>query len=203
MRLPRPIALSVLLGVAGLAASAGELFPLSEVRAGMKGTGRTVFQGREIEEFQVEILGVLENVGPKQSIILARLAGGPLAETGVMAGMSGSPVFLDGKPAGAIAFTFPFSKEPIAGIRPIEEMIASQRNGRVRSPSSEAAAGDALPRRSRRTDRRAVQRRVARSHSVDFPRASRNWCRSPRRSTWPAFLNGLSIYLDLGCGNWG
>ncbi len=140
MRLPRPIALSVLLGVAGLAASAGELFPLSEVRAGMKGTGRTVFQGREIEEFRVEILGVLENVGPKQSIILARLAGGPLAETGVMAGMSGSPVFLDGKLAGAIAFTFPFSKEPITGIRPIEEMIASQRNGRVRSPSSEAAA---------------------------------------------------------------
>ncbi len=140
MRLPRLIALPVLLGVAGLAASAAELFPLAEVRAGMKGTGRTVFQGREIEEFQVEILGVLKNVGPKQSIILARLAGGPLAETGVMAGMSGSPVFLDGKPAGAIAFTFPFSKEPIAGIRPIEEMIASEQSGREGAASSEAAA---------------------------------------------------------------
>ena len=140
MRLPRLIALSVLLGAGVFAAAAAELFPLAEVRAGMKGTGRTVFQGREIEEFQVEILGVLKNVGPKQSIILAKLAGGPLAETGVMAGMSGSPVFLDGKPAGAIAFTFPFSKEPIAGIRPIEEMIAPEQSGRARSPSSEAAA---------------------------------------------------------------
>ena len=140
MRLPRLTALLVLLGVTGLAASAAELFPLADVRAGMKGTGLTVFQGRKIEEFQVEILGVLENVGPKQSIILAKLSGGPLAETGVMAGMSGSPVFLDGKPAGAVAFTYPFSKEAIAGIRPIEEMIAADQSQGARPASSEAAA---------------------------------------------------------------
>ena len=131
----------VLVCLAGLEASAADLFPLSEVKAGMTGTGRTVFEGRKIEEFQVEILGVLNNVGPKQSIILARLAGGPLAETGVLAGMSGSPVYLDGKPAGAIAFTFPFSTEPIAGIRPIEEMIAPSAESReARAPGDVAAA---------------------------------------------------------------
>src|ERR1700682_2097244 len=100
------------------------VFPLSEVRAGQHGIGKTVFQGNKIEEFQVEILGVLENVGPRQSIILARLSGGPLQETGVMQGMSGSPVYMDGRLVGAVALAFNFSKEPIAGIRPIEEMLA-------------------------------------------------------------------------------
>jgi len=99
------------------------LFPLKDIRAGMHGTGRTVFSGGRIEEFQVEILGVLDNMGPKESIILARLSGGPLEQTGVMQGMSGSPVYLDGKLAGAVALGFAYSKEPIAGIRPIEDMI--------------------------------------------------------------------------------
>ena len=58
----------------------------------MRGSGRTVFQGNQVEEFQVEILGVIENIGPKESLILARLSGGPLEHTGVMQGMSGSPV---------------------------------------------------------------------------------------------------------------
>lgn len=77
-----------------------------------------------MEEFQVEVLGVLENLGPRQSIILARLSGGPLASTGVMQGMSGSPVYIDGKLVGAIALSFPLSKEAIAGIRPIEDMLS-------------------------------------------------------------------------------
>ena len=89
----------------------------------MRGTGRTVFSGNRIEEFQVEVLGVLDNMGPRESIILARLSGGPLQETGVMQGMSGSPVYIDGKLVGAVALGFAFSKEPIAGIRPIEDMI--------------------------------------------------------------------------------
>ncbi|MCX6623602.1 MAG: hypothetical protein NTY38_21560 [Acidobacteria bacterium] len=100
------------------------IFPLKQVRAGMMGTGRTVFSGSRVEEFKVEILGVLDNVGPKQSLILARLSGGPLQQTGVMQGMSGSPVYLEGRLAGAVAMAFPFSKEPIAGIRPIEDMLA-------------------------------------------------------------------------------
>ena len=89
----------------------------------MRGTGRTVFNGNNVEDFDVEILGVLENIGPKESLILARLSGGPLEHTGVMQGMSGSPVYIDGKLIGAVAMAFPFAKDPIAGIRPIEAML--------------------------------------------------------------------------------
>jgi hypothetical protein len=98
-------------------------FPLREVRAGMKGVGRSVFAGGRIEEFQVEILGVLENSGPKQAIILGRLSGPAMDRAGVLQGMSGSPVFLQGRLAGAVALAFPYAKEPICGIRPIEEMV--------------------------------------------------------------------------------
>lgn len=106
---------------AGQPASPG-FFPLKDVKPGMTGVGRTVFHGSKIEDFQVEILGVLHNTGPQQSIILARLSGGPLEKTGVLAGMSGSPVYIDGKLVGAVALAFPFSKDPIAGITPIEQM---------------------------------------------------------------------------------
>jgi hypothetical protein len=116
--------LIVILIVASNLFSQTAIFPLREVRAGQRGVGKTVFSGNKIDEFQVEILGVLENQGPKQSVILARLSGGPLAETGVMEGMSGSPVYIDGRLVGAVALAFSFAKEPIAGIRPIEEMLA-------------------------------------------------------------------------------
>lgn len=101
--------------------------PLEDVKPGMRGIGKTVFKGNKVEDFQVEILGVLENLGPKQSIILGRLSGGPLEKTGVMQGMSGSPVYVNGKLLGAVALTFSFSKEPIAGIRPIREMLEVER----------------------------------------------------------------------------
>ena len=110
------------------------IFPLKEVRAGQHGIGRTVFSGDKIEEFQVEVLGVLENLGPKQSIILARLSGGPLEKTGVMQGMSGSPVYIDGRLAGAVALAFPFSKESIAGIRPDRRHAPAGRPCPARSP---------------------------------------------------------------------
>ena len=98
-----------------------ELFPLEDVRPGMKGTARTVFSGSETQEFNVEILGVLPGFpGPRQSAIIGRLSGSNVERTGVFAGMSGSPVYIDGKIVGAIAFSFPFSKEPIAGITPIK-----------------------------------------------------------------------------------
>jgi hypothetical protein len=99
------------------------IFPLSQAKRGLIGIGKTVFEGDRVEDFRVEVLGVIENLGPKQSIILARLSGGPLEKTGVMQGMSGSPVYIDGKLLGAVALTFAFSKEPIAGIRPIQEML--------------------------------------------------------------------------------
>lgn len=98
--------------------------PLSEIRPKQKGTGYTVFSGEKVEPFDVEILGVLVNAGPRQSIILAKLSGGPLAHTGVLQGMSGSPVYVGGRLIGAVALAFSFSKDPIAGIRPIEEMLA-------------------------------------------------------------------------------
>ncbi|MDP9113772.1 MAG: hypothetical protein M3O20_08830 [Acidobacteriota bacterium] len=117
------VALVFTLSFASLGMAAPDIFPLKDVRAGQHGVGRTVFSGSKVEEFQVEVLGVLENLGPRQSIILARLSGGPLANTGVMQGMSGSPVYIDGKLLGAIALSFPLSKEAIAGIRPIEDML--------------------------------------------------------------------------------
>jgi hypothetical protein len=98
-------------------------FPLRDIRAGMRGTGRTVFSGDRVEDFNVEILGVLDNFGPKESLILARLSGGPLEHTGVMEGMSGSPVYIDGKLVGAVAMAFPYAKDPIGAIRPIEDMV--------------------------------------------------------------------------------
>jgi len=115
--------LVVALAVARLIHAAPDIFPLKDVRAGQHGVGRTVFAGNRVEEFQVEVLGVLDNVGPQQSIILARLSGGPLAETGVLQGMSGSPVYIDGRLAGAVALGFSEAKVAIAGIRPIEEML--------------------------------------------------------------------------------
>ena len=103
------------------------IFPLSELKPGMKGKGRTVFAQQKMEEFDVEIIGALENSSPKQTMVLARLVGGPLANTGVIAGMSGSPVYIDGKLLGAVAFGFGFSKEAIAGITPYVEMTALSR----------------------------------------------------------------------------
>jgi hypothetical protein len=100
------------------------LFALEDLRPGMKGVARTVFSGSETQDFGVEILGVLPGFpNPRQSAIIARLSGSNVEKTGVFAGMSGSPVYIDGKLVGAIAFSFPFSKDPIAGITPIKQMI--------------------------------------------------------------------------------
>ena len=114
-----------------LSAQSAKFMSVDEVRPGMKGYGKTVFQGTKIEQFDVELIGVLKNSGPKQDMILARLSGGPLAKTGVIAGMSGSPVYIEGKLLGAVAFAFPFATEPIAGIQPIQQMLGllDQKNG--------------------------------------------------------------------------
>src|SRR5687768_1496125 len=100
-------------------------YPIEQIRPGMVAKGYTVWQGDTIEPFDVHIIGVLRNViGPRRDLILAKLEGGPLAHTGVIAGMSGSPVYLDGKLIGAVSYSLgAFSKEPIAGITPIAEMI--------------------------------------------------------------------------------
>jgi hypothetical protein len=111
------------------------ILPLNQIKVGMKGKGRSVFEGNKIEEFDVEIIGVLKNVEPKRSLILAKLQGGILENTGVIAGMSGSPVYVDGKIIGAIAYSMgTFVKEPIAGITPIADMISISEE-RIKGPS--------------------------------------------------------------------
>lgn len=140
----RPVVVGLALAalcLMNLSASPARL-PVDEVRPGMVGVGRTVFEGDRIEEFRVHVLGVLRNVmGPSRNLILARLEGGPLATTGVIAGMSGSPVYVDGKLMGAVSYSLgAFSKEPIAGITPIDEMI----DATSRSEPRRAQAAPAL-----------------------------------------------------------
>src|SRR5437867_3125356 len=102
-----------------------QTIPLSKIHTGMRGVAYTVFEGVKPEPMEVEVLGILKNAnGPKGDIILVRLHGTKAEYTGVVAGMSGSPVYLDGKLAGALAFRIgEFSKEPIAGVTPIAEML--------------------------------------------------------------------------------
>ncbi len=117
--------------------------PLDQIHEGMEGTALTVFQGVKPESMDVEVLGVMRNVnGPKGDIILVRLHGAKPEYTGVVAGMSGSPVYFDGKLAGALAFRIgEFSKEPIAGVTPIEEML--EINALDHSPAQGPAQGPA------------------------------------------------------------
>ncbi len=103
-------------------AVAEEVMPLSQVQRGQKGYGVSVFAGTARERFEVEVLGVIHDLSPNVSYVLARLSGRGLEDSGVIAGMSGSPVYIDGKLVGAVAFSWPFAKEAIAGITPIEAM---------------------------------------------------------------------------------
>jgi len=117
---------------------AGEpTLPIKDITPGMEGIGRTVFEGSRVEDFKVHILGVLQNIiGPSRSLILARLEGGPLATTGVIAGMSGSPVYVDGRLIGAVSYSLgQFSREAIAGITPIDEMVDAT-SSTARRPST-------------------------------------------------------------------
>ena len=138
-------------------------YPVDQLKPGMVATGFTVFEGTQVEEFKVHILGVMHNViGPRRDLILARLEGGPLAQTGVIAGMSGSPVYIDGQLIGAVSYSLgAFSKEPLAGITPISEMI-------------EAAALDA-PRPP--ALRARLETPVTRESLADALRASLSWTR--------------------------
>jgi hypothetical protein len=95
---------------------------VDEIRAGMKGTGRTVMHGTRVESFNAEVLGVLKNTSPGRDMVLCRLSGLNLEKTGVIAGMSGSPIYIEGKLLGAVAYAWAFGKEPIAGITPFSQM---------------------------------------------------------------------------------
>src|SRR6478609_4372238 len=135
------LALSLFLATSALSivGAAPQQLAVADIRPGMVGVGRTVFEGTRVDEFTVRIIGVIENViGTHRNLILARLEGGPLANTGVIAGMSGSPVYVDGRLIGAVSYALgAFSKEPIAGITPIAEMTDSATlAGSVRPPGA-------------------------------------------------------------------
>src|SRR4030042_1783009 len=132
MRPSRPLAslLAVALLAApgfGQAAPARNIYPLKQVRAGQRAVAKSVFKGTTIESFHLEIIGVIHKFEGTRSVILARVLDGTVVkrQSGIIAGMSGSPVYLEGKLAGAIALAWSFSKEPIAGITPIEEVLAA------------------------------------------------------------------------------
>ncbi len=124
----KPLLLAVFLCLAPLLAEGTATLGVGEIRAGMKGYGRTVFQGGKIERFEFEVLGVQKNSAPGRSRIMVRASGGPLAETGILAGMSGSPCYIDGKLIGALSTGLLFEKEPIGGITPIGEMLEQLRD---------------------------------------------------------------------------
>src|SRR6202045_5357131 len=126
-RMLRALCLALTIAVLSLAASAqsNEILPLDQVRPGMQGYAYTIFSGDQVEKFDLEVIGVMPNfLGPRQSIILVQLKGPKVERTGVVAGMSGSPVYLDGKLAGALSLKLGiFTKDPIAGVTAIEDVV--------------------------------------------------------------------------------
>src|SRR5712692_1627920 len=136
----RPLAISLaILTLLVAAAAAAETMPLSQIQKGMRGYGVTVFEDNRLDKFDVEILGVLHNIGPSQNLILARIDSPMVKRAGVIAGMSGSPVYIDGKVIGALAYSWQFAKEPVAGITPIEEMLKIADLGKTTSSAVVAA----------------------------------------------------------------
>lgn len=124
-----------------------EFMPVADLKPGMKGIGKTVFHGTEVQDFDIEVKGILKNARPKSDLILLQLSGGPLEESGVIAGMSGSPVYVDGKLVGALAFALgTFPKEPLAAAIPIEDILTPEDFGAVgmQLPRSESF-GDITP----------------------------------------------------------
>jgi hypothetical protein len=129
-------------------ARAGEPDPNSywdvgQIRPGMKGVGRTVMVGTTLEEFGAEVLGVMRDVSPGRDMVLCRLTGCNLEHAGIIQGMSGSPIFIDGKLLGAVAFAWEFAKDPIAGITPFSQMIQYVRSNdrRIAAESKDAKEG--------------------------------------------------------------
>ncbi len=121
------------------AADPPAIIPLDEIKPGMTGEAYTIFAGDQIEKFDLDVIGILPNLlGPKQSVILVQLRGEKVEHTGVVAGMSGSPVYINGKLAGALSLKFGiFNKEPLAGVTPIEDML--------KLPSGDEPAGSKAP----------------------------------------------------------
>jgi hypothetical protein len=167
------------------------LMPLDQIHEGMRGTALTVFQGVKPESMEVEVLGVMHNVnGPKGDIILVRLHGTKPEYTGVVAGMSGSPVYFDGKLAGALAFRIgEFSKEPIAGVTPIEEMMEINALDR-RPPPARAKLPGAGRQDAAHPSQGGSTQTASPGENSTFPRQSLNNYLTPIDT--PLVFNGFS-----------
>ncbi len=166
------------------------VMPIDDVKVGMKGIGRTVFRGDTIEEFGVEVLAIMHRTRPQGDLILFRGEGETLEHAGIIAGMSGSPVYIDGKVVGAVAFAYPNGKDPIGAITPIGEMLtlfdgdlslppAGEEDGKVttelpRSDLNERASWD---------DASAADDAPSHRLGVDF------------QQLWDRFVNGESVVL--------
>src|SRR6476646_68886 len=100
-----------------------EFWSVDQVKAGMKGQGKSVIKGVKIDTFDAEVIGVLKNTAPGRDLVLCRLSGMNLDKTGVIQGMSGSPIYINGKLLGAVAYAWAFGKEPIAGVTPFSQMV--------------------------------------------------------------------------------
>ncbi len=168
-------------GPTGATGPAGALptISIAEVQRGQRGYGLSVFAGTEPERFDVEVIGVMRNVSPDVSYILARLTGNGLEKSGVAAGMSGSPVFLDGRLAGAVAFSWAFTNEAIAGITPIESMrqLSGLKPQPITPPPPPVNLSDLLAGRIPR-DLLATQLAKLRPRFVDGAAAAVQWSTS-------------------------
>src|SRR5262249_18666932 len=125
-----------------------EALTVDQIRPGMRGIGKSVFQGTRIETFKIAVLGVLRKIDFGGDMILIRVESGPVVSRGqgVSAGMSGSPIYVDGKLIGALAYAWPFAKEPLAGVTPIHQMLEAYEPGSsgMRSTGTLAPAGRPL-----------------------------------------------------------
>jgi len=159
--------------------------PVDQIHAGMRGVAYTVFEGVKPEPMDVEVLGVLHNVnGPKGDIILVRLHGTKVEYTGVVAGMSGSPVYIDGKLAGALAFRIgEFSKEPIAGVTPIADML--EINALDKSPAEETSV-------TRPTVTNAAGKTAAPGDAVSLSTSGQDYSNYLKPIETPLVFNGFS-----------
>jgi hypothetical protein len=115
---------------------------VGQIRPGMKGTGRTVMAGTKLEEFGAEVLGVLRDVSPGRDMVLCRLTGCNLEHAGIIQGMSGSPIYIQGKLLGAVAFAWEFAKDPIAGVTPFSQMLQYVRSNDRRIAAESKAIGN-------------------------------------------------------------
>src|SRR6201981_3325180 len=168
--------------------------PVDQIHAGMRGYALTVFEGVKPESMDVEVLGVMHNTnGPKGDIILIRLHGKKVEYTGVVAGMSGSPVYLDGKLAGALAFRIgEFSKEPIAGVTPIADML--EISALDHSPAEESSA-------IKPSVMSAAGKTAGPGEASELPGSVQNFCNYLKPIETPLVFNGFSeqaIHLFAG-----